>query len=235
MGKAKGFLTYDEVNEHMPEGIVSPIRWTTGCRLLSGEGIEIVDSSSKVEVADAEAPDETRTSEDAETSRGGRRGRGGGGRRRLRDATIRCACTCARWGRSRCSRARARSRSPSASRTASGACCRSCSTRRSRSRRSSTWATSCAQQKIRVKEVVKDDDEEDAEFDEQWHIERVCKVIDKVRRLWKEQEKVAEKLDAKPSEPTRKRYKSQIDELKQEILDALRDAPQQEADRQDRR
>ena len=38
-------------------------------------------------------------------------------------------------------------------------------------------------QKVRVKDVVKDADEEDAEFDEQWHIERVCKVIDKVRRL----------------------------------------------------
>ena len=79
-------------------------------------------------------------------------------------------------------------------------------------------------QKIRVKEVVKDADEEDAEFDEQWHIERVCKVIDKIRRLWKEQEKVAEKLDAKAvSEPTRKKYKKQITDLKQEILDALQE------------
>ena len=78
-------------------------------------------------------------------------------------------------------------------------------------------------QKIRVKEVVKDADEEDAEFDEQWHIERVCKVIDKVRRLWKEQEKVAEKLDAKVSEATKKKYKNQINDLKQEILDALQE------------
>ncbi len=79
-------------------------------------------------------------------------------------------------------------------------------------------------QKIRVKEVVKDADEEDAEFDEQWHIERVCKVIDKIRRLWKEQEKVAEKLDAKAvAEPTRKKYKKQIADLKQEILDALQE------------
>ena len=38
---------------------------------------------------------------------------------------------------------------------------------------------------IRVKEVVRDVDEEDPEFDEQWHVDRVCKVIDKVRRLWK--------------------------------------------------
>jgi len=51
-------------------------------------------------------------------------------------------------------------------------------------------------QTIRVKDVVKDADDEDAEFDEQWHVERVCKAIDRVRRLLKEQEKVAEKLDA---------------------------------------
>ena len=37
---------------------------------------------------------------------------------------------------------------------------------------------------IRVKEVVRDVDEEDPEFDQQWHIDRICKVIDKVRRLW---------------------------------------------------
>jgi RNA polymerase primary sigma factor len=79
-------------------------------------------------------------------------------------------------------------------------------------------------QKIRVKEVVKDADEEDAEFDEQWHIERVCKVIDKVRRLFKEQEKFHEKLAAKgTSEPSRKKWKGAINDLRQEILDALQE------------
>jgi len=40
---------------------------------------------------------------------------------------------------------------------------------------------------IRVKEVVKDADEEDEELDEEWHIQRACKLIDKVRLLWKSQ------------------------------------------------
>ena len=40
-------------------------------------------------------------------------------------------------------------------------------------------------QEIRVKDVVRDVDDEDPEFNEQWHVERVCKVIDKARRLWK--------------------------------------------------
>jgi RNA polymerase primary sigma factor len=76
-------------------------------------------------------------------------------------------------------------------------------------------------QTIRVKDVVKDADEEDAEFDEQWHVERVCKAIDRVRRLLKEQEKVAEKLDAEVAEATKKKHRAQINDFKQQILDAL--------------
>src|SRR6185436_3804796 len=43
--------------------------------------------------------------------------------------------------------------------------------------------------KARVKDVVKDIDEDDAEFDEKWHTERVCKVIDKIRKLQRDNEK----------------------------------------------
>jgi RNA polymerase primary sigma factor len=74
---------------------------------------------------------------------------------------------------------------------------------------------------IRVKDVVKDVDEEDAEFDEAWHVERVCKAIDKVRRLWKSQQGIAEKLDAKSAEATKKKLRDQIEASKNEILDAL--------------
>src|SRR5215831_18788049 len=64
MGKAKGFLTYDEVNEHMPENIISSDQMDDWLSAFSGEGIEIVDSSSKLKVAgkgdgaEAEAQDE---------------------------------------------------------------------------------------------------------------------------------------------------------------------------------
>jgi len=37
--------------------------------------------------------------------------------------------------------------------------------------------------KLRVKDVVRDVDTDDPDFDEQWHVERICKVLDKVRRL----------------------------------------------------
>src|SRR5262245_62067814 len=69
MGKAKGFLTYDEVNEHMPESIISSDQMDDWLSAFSGEGIEIVDSSSKLKVAqkgdaaDAEAQDEEEAEE----------------------------------------------------------------------------------------------------------------------------------------------------------------------------
>ncbi|HVZ85834.1 MAG TPA: sigma-70 family RNA polymerase sigma factor [Polyangia bacterium] len=47
------------------------------------------------------------------------------------------------------------------------------------------------QAKLRVKDVVGDVDTDDPEFDEQGHVDRVCKVFDKVRRLRKQPEKPA--------------------------------------------
>ncbi len=77
-------------------------------------------------------------------------------------------------------------------------------------------------QKIRVKEVVKDiDDEEDGEFDEQAHIDRVCAGIDNIRRLWNQQEKLGEKLAGKPSDVAKKKYRADIAALRAEIVDAL--------------
>ena len=107
--------------------------------------------------------------------------------------TTRCACTCARWGRCRCSRARARSRSPSASRRASAASSRWClnsSDRRRGDHRARQRASRAA--KIRIKDVVRDVDEEDAEFNEQWHTERVCQAHrSKVKRATRKRQREA--------------------------------------------
>src|SRR6516225_4659757 len=78
-------------------------------------------------------------------------------------------------------------------------------------------------QTIAVGEIVKDADEDDAEFDEQWHIERVCGAIEKVRRLWNKHENVDAKLKAKVSETTKKNYRDEINGFKSQILDALQE------------
>src|SRR5215471_20543640 len=70
MGKAKGFLTYDEVNEHMPESIVSSDQMDDWLSAFSGEGIEIVDSSSKIKVAEkGDADEEEEEEEDVESKK----------------------------------------------------------------------------------------------------------------------------------------------------------------------
>ncbi len=59
--------------------------------------------------------------------------------------------------------------------------------------------------KVRVKDVVKDIDEDEAEFNEQFYVDRVCKIIDKVRKLQRDTEKLDEKLDEKGSTEGKKK------------------------------
>ncbi len=224
MGKAKGFLTYDEVNEHMPENIVSSDQMDDWLSAFSGEGIELVDSASKIKVPGKEAAEaaeaEADEDEEAESKKEeADEDEDADGYSKTNDPVrmylrkMGSVSLLTREGEVEI-----------AKRIEDG----------ERRVLQVVLDSSVAieeilllgdklrKQKIRVKEVVKDADEEDAEFDEQWHIERVCKVIDKVRRLWKEQEKIVEKLNAKAvSEPTKKKYKKQIADYKQEILDTL--------------
>src|SRR5204863_5784840 len=60
------------------------------------------------------------------------------------------------------------------------------------------------QARLRVKDVVRNVDTDDPDFDEQWHADRICKVFDKVSRLRKERQTSA------PS-----------DKVRAQILDAL--------------
>src|SRR5580704_6110877 len=46
MGKQKGYVTYDEVNDHMPENVVSSDQIDDWLGALGDEGIEVVDGSS---------------------------------------------------------------------------------------------------------------------------------------------------------------------------------------------
>src|SRR5215471_6581929 len=223
MGKAKGFLTYDEVNEHMPESIVSSDQMDDWLSAFSGEGIEIVDSSSKIKVAekgDAEADEEeeyveTKSKDEAEEEEDADGYSKTNDPVRMYLRKMGSVSLLTREGEVEIAK-----RIEDGERRVLQVVLNSSVA----IEEILNLGDKLRKQKIRVKEVVKDADEEDAEFDEQWHIERVCKVIDKVRRLWKEQEKVAEKLAGKSvSETSKKRYKNQINDFKQEILDALQE------------
>ncbi len=224
MGKAKGFLTHDDVNEHMPESTLSSDQMDDWLSAFSGEGIEIVDSSSKVEVpgeAAHEAAPEAAPDEDEEVAANKEEAKDeedGDGYSTAIDPVrmylrkMGAVSLLTREGEIEIAK-----RMEEGERRVLQVVLNSSVA----IEEILTLSDKLRGKTIRVKEVVKDADEEDAEFDEQWHVERVCKAIDRVRRLLKEQEKVAEKLHVEVAEAAKKKHRSQINDFKQQILDAL--------------
>ena len=66
--------------------------------------------------------------------------------------------------------------------------------------------------KMRVKDLVKDIDDDETEFDEQWHADRVCKIIDKVKKHQLTRAKVLEQFVEKGiSETKKKKLREELD------------------------
>ncbi|HVZ87326.1 MAG TPA: RNA polymerase sigma factor RpoD [Polyangia bacterium] len=219
-GKAKGFLTHDDVSEHLPQASAAQIDdWLS---LLSGEGIEIVEAAPKLEVADPAVPEDGEEGEEAGSD-------DADGQDEDEDALADAPT-------SDPVRVYLRKMGLVALLTREGEVALSKRMEEGQ-RRVLEVVLNCSvaveqilglgddlrAHRIRVKEVVKGIDDDDPEFDEQKHVERIGKIIDDVRGLWREQEKIRQKLAAKPSEPTKKRYQSQLDGRKQEILGALQE------------
>jgi RNA polymerase sigma factor RpoD, C-terminal domain/RNA polymerase sigma factor, sigma-70 family len=211
--------TYHDVNDRVPESIGSSDQIDDWLSTLGGEGIEIVDSASLVKVADRSVPGEgaieeevepepVRAPELEEEEEDGYSQTNDPVRMYLRKISLVSLLT--REGEVEI-----------AKRIEDG------EHRVLQVVLNSTVAIKeildlgdkLRRQKIRVKEVVGDADEDGAEFDENWHVEWVCKVIDKVRRLHKEVQKVEEKKTA--TEAVRKKVRNQVAAIKQEMIDAL--------------
>jgi RNA polymerase primary sigma factor len=219
IGKAKGFLTYHEVNDHMVESIGSSDHIDDWLSTLGGEGIEIVDSAVHVKLADKSSPLEAAPEEEVEPEP-------------VRPHEVEEEDD---DGYSRTNdpvRLYLRKMGAVSLLTREGEV--EIAKRMEEGERrvlqvvlNSTVAISeildlgdkLRQRKIRVKEVVRDADEDDSEFDEDWHVERVCKVIEKVRRLHKLVVKVEGK---KPeTEAGHKKVRSQVAAIKQHMVDVL--------------
>jgi len=219
IGKAKGFLTFDEVNDHMVESIGSSDHIDDWLSTLGGEGIEIVDSAVHVKLADKSSPLEAAPEEEVEPEP-------------VRPHEVEEEDD---DGYSRTNdpvRLYLRKMGAVSLLTREGEV--EIAKRMEEGERrvlqvvlNSTVAISeildlgdkLRQRKIRVKEVVRDADEDDSEFDEDWHVERVCRVIEKVRRLHKQVEKVEGKKTA--TESARKKVRSQVATIKHQMVDVL--------------
>src|SRR5437879_6169043 len=55
-GKEKGYLTYDQVNEHLPDDAVNPEKLDQLLMLLEEQGIELIDESEAEEREGGTAP-----------------------------------------------------------------------------------------------------------------------------------------------------------------------------------
>jgi RNA polymerase primary sigma factor len=219
IGKAKGFLTFDEVNDHMVESIGSSDHIDDWLSTLGGEGIEIVESAFHVKDSDKSSPREAAHEEEAEPEPA-----------RVPEAEEDDEDVYARTDDP--VRMYLRKMGSVSLLTREGEV--EIAKRMEDGERrvlqvvlNSTVAIAeildlgdkLRQRKIRVKEVVRDADEDDSEFDEDWHVERVCKVIEKVRRLHKQLEKVEEKKTA--TESAHKRVRSQVAAIKHQMVDVL--------------
>ena len=170
MGKAKGFLTYDEVNEHMPESIVSSDQMDDWLSAFSGEGIEIVDSSSKIKVPGKGGESEAEEEEDEEVEakkEEPEEEEDADGYSKTNDPVrmylrkMGSVSLLTREGEVEIAK-----RIEDGERRVLQVVLNSSVA----IEEILQLGDKLRKQKIRVKEVVKDADEEDAEFDEQWHI-----------------------------------------------------------------
>ncbi len=221
LGKSKGFLTYDEVNDNMPEDIVSSDQIDDWLSALGDEGIEIVDSASKVRVSSkvpppkvSDAIDEDEKEEDTEDEDydSGYSKTNDPVRMYLRKMGSVSLLT--REGEVEIAK-----RIEEGERLVLQTVLNSPIAVEELLQ----LGERLKKQKVRVKEVIRDVDEEDAEFDEEWHTERVCKVLDKVRRFAKDNEKVVEKLDTEKglADSKKKKLHEQINANKQEMFEEL--------------
>ncbi|HET6612183.1 MAG TPA: sigma-70 family RNA polymerase sigma factor, partial [Kofleriaceae bacterium] len=221
LGKSKGFLTYDEVNAHMPDNIVSPEQIDNWLSVLGQEGIDIVDSADKVtpvatqskskngkSVADIAGDKEEEEEEDYASARTSDPVRMylrkmGSVSLLTREGEVEIAKRIEE-GERRVLQVVLNSQSAVSELLDLG--------------------ERLKNGKLRVKDVVKDIDEDDAELDETWHTERVVKVIDKVKKLQQANDKLAEKLAERGlSEVKKKKVRDGIQQNKDVMFEELSD------------
>ena len=101
--------------------------------------------------------------------------------------------------------------------------------------RSSTSASKLRKHKIRVKDIIRDAEDDDQEFDEEEADRRIIRLIDKVKRLDKKKLRTCSKSARTPTTArARSGSTTRSEATRGAGRDARGDAPQQEDDRQDR-
>jgi RNA polymerase primary sigma factor len=219
LGKQKGFVTYDEVNDHMPEDVVSTDQIDGWLAALGEHGIEVVDGSGsrRPELVDQppkgldieKEKEEGEVDEDEEyaysrTSDPVRMylRKMGSVSLLTREGEVEIA-----------KRIEDGERKMLQAVLNSSVAVEELLEIGERLRRG----------KVRVKDVVKDIDEDEAEFNEQFYVDRVCKIIDKVRKLQRDTEKLEERLVEADTDGKKKKVKELIRANRAQMFEELSD------------
>jgi len=256
LGKSKGFLTYDEVNEHMPENILSSEQMDEWLSALAGAGIELVEGPAKagpgeagdgaekdvvpivaagddeLEAAEPEADDKREVEEpeaaESDDAEDGEKAEAQDQEEREEEEDAESYAKTndpvrlylRRMGSvallSREGEVEISKRIEDGERQILQVVLNSSVAIEDILELGDKLRTG----QIRVKEVVKDADDEDPEFDEQFHINRVCGVIEKVRKVYRDRAAVEDKL-SKAAEAQKKKLAKQSESLKWQVLEAL--------------
>jgi RNA polymerase primary sigma factor len=219
IGKAKGFLTHEEIQDRLPEGVADPMDdWLAA---FSSEGIEIVDAPSKIGASDEgagqadpreEEEEELEAKEEAKEEEDADRYSTNNDPVRLYLRKMGSITLLSREGEVEIAK-----RIESGERLVWQVVLKS----KVAIAEILNLGERLRKRTVRVKEVVRDADEEDPEFDEARHIERVCNGIDKVGEIWRRHEKVSATLAATKGEGAKSKVQRQLDDFDLQILDAL--------------
>jgi RNA polymerase primary sigma factor len=213
LGKEKGFLTYDEVNEVLPADIVTSDQIDDVMSMFGEHDIEIVDSASKVRLKQRATTERTRHPEEEEESDSEYSKTNDPVRMYLRKMGSVSLLT--REGEVEIAKRIEEGEkkllevvlnSPIAVREIL------------------SLGERLKKSKMRVKEVVKDYEEEEDGPNEQELADRLVKHIEKVRRLDRENKKLEEKLTSgqRVSEARSKLIEAQVGKNKAEMIETLR-------------
>jgi RNA polymerase primary sigma factor len=75
--------------------------------------------------------------------------------------------------------------------------------------------------KIRVTEVTRDADDQDPDFNEEWHTDRVCKALEGIGRVFRKHQKLLESAPKRPTAAVKTRFEQKVAASAEELFQAL--------------
>ena len=207
IGKKKGYVTIDEINDHLPAYLSSTEAIEEWMEMLGDEGIAVVESASQAKAAPAKGKKDDESEEDAET------GYKTNDPVRMYLRKMGSVSLLTREGEVEIAK-----RIEEGKRRVLQVVLNS----RIAVQEIVQIGDRLKKAKIRVKDVIQDFDDEYSEFDEGWHVERVSKLIDKVRRLDRENLKLLVKLsDKRLSNARVKKLNTSVNKNQTEMFELL--------------